>query len=84
MNYTPVGVCARNIEFEIENGLVKSIDFTGGCNGNLGGISSLIVGMKVEDVIQKLEGVDCKGRGTSCPDQISIAFKKYLAENPSN
>ncbi len=84
MNFTPVGVCARNIEFEIEDGIVKSLDFVGGCNGNLGGISSLLVGMKVEDVINKLSGIDCKGRGTSCPDQISIAFKQYLEENPNN
>ncbi len=83
MNFKTSGVCARNINFEVEDGILKSIDFDGGCNGNLSGIGNLLVGMKVEDIISKLNGVDCKGRGTSCPDQVSIALKQYMAEQNS-
>jgi uncharacterized protein (TIGR03905 family) len=74
--YTPEGVCSRQIELEIEDGIVKSLRVIGGCNGNLQGISKLVEGMKVEDVIKKLRGIDCGGRGTSCPDQIARALEE--------
>ena len=74
--YIPEGVCSRQIEFEVENGIVKSLRVIGGCNGNLQGIAKLVVGMKVEEVIKKLEGIDCGGRGTSCPDQIAKALEQ--------
>ncbi len=74
--YTPVGVCARQIEFEVEDGIVKNLKVVGGCDGNLQGIVKLVVGMKVEDVIKKLKGIDCKKRGTSCPDQIAKALEQ--------
>lgn len=74
--YTPIGVCSRQIEIEVENGIVKSLEVIGGCNGNLQGISKLVIGMKIEDVIEKLKGIDCGGKGTSCPDQISKALEE--------
>lgn len=74
--YTPIGVCLRQIEIEVENGIVKSLEVIGGCNGNLQGISKLVIGMKIEDVIEKLKGIDCGGKGTSCPDQISKALEE--------
>lgn len=73
--YTPVGVCSRQIEIEVEEGIVKSIKVIGGCSGNLQGISRLVKGMKIEEVISKLKGIDCGGKGTSCPDQISKALE---------
>ena len=73
--FTPIGVCSRKIDFEIENGVITDIQYTGGCNGNLKGISALVKGMKVDDVISKLKGVDCGGRGTSCPDQLARALE---------
>ena len=74
--YEPKGVCSRQINFEVENGIVTKLEVLGGCNGNLQGISKLVEGMKVEDVIKKLKGIDCKGRGTSCPDQIARALEE--------
>ncbi len=78
IEYTPKGVCSRKITAEIEDGIVKSVMFIGGCNGNTQGISRLVVGMKVEDVIGRLENVNCGGRGTSCPDQLAKALKQAL------
>lgn len=78
IEYTPKGVCARKITIETENGVVENVKFTGGCNGNTQGISLLVKGMKVEEVIARLENVDCGGRGTSCPDQLAKALKKAL------
>ena len=74
-NYIPRGVCSRLIELEIEDDVIKSCRFTGGCNGNLKGIGKLVQGMEVDEAIEKLEGIDCAGRGTSCPDQLSKALK---------
>lgn len=78
IDYTPKGVCSRKIIAEVENGIVKKVQFIGGCNGNTQGISRLVEGMKVDDVIAKLESVDCGGRGTSCPDQLAKALKQAL------
>jgi len=79
--YYPTGVCSREMIFDIDDGIVKDLITIGGCNGNLKGISSLIKGMKIEDVISRLDGIDCNGRGTSCPDQISKALKEFLNKN---
>ena len=76
--YTPHGVCSRQIELEVEDGVVKNLKVIGGCNGNLQGISRLAEGMKVEDVIKRLKGIDCAGKGTSCPDQIAKALEEIL------
>lgn len=78
IEYTPKGVCSRKITAEIEDGIVKKIVFTGGCNGNTQGVARLAQGMKVEDVIARLENVDCGGRGTSCPDQLAKALRQAL------
>ena len=79
--YTPRGVCSRRMTFEIENGIVTDLKVEGGCNGNLKGISSLVEGLPVEEVIERLSGINCGGRGTSCPDQIAQALEKFAAEN---
>ncbi len=73
--YVPRGVCSRMIELEIENDIIKNVRFMGGCHGNLQGISALVKGMAVDEAIEKLEGIDCSGRGTSCPDQLAKALK---------
>ena len=75
--YIPKGVCSREMNFEIEDGVIKTLNVVGGCNGNLKGISSLLSGMKVDDAIKKLKGIECGYKNTSCPDQISIALKEY-------
>ena len=79
ISYTPKGVCSRKIDIEVEDGIVKKVHFTGGCNGNTQGVSKLVEGMKVQDVIDRLEGIDCNGRGTSCPAQLAEALKSALS-----
>ena len=74
--FKPQGVCSTEIIVEVENGVIQKLKVINGCDGNLKGISKLVEGMKVEEVIKKLEGVDCRGRGTSCPDQIAKALKQ--------
>ena len=76
INYKTRGVCSREIKIEVEGDIVKSVRFVGGCNGNTQGISNLVVGMKVDDVIQRLKGIDCNGRGTSCPAQLAQALEQ--------
>ena len=75
MKYTTKGVCSRSIEIEGDGDTIQSVKFNGGCNGNTKGISSLVKGMKVDDVISRLKGTDCGGRGTSCPDQLARALE---------
>lgn len=75
------GVCSRSIEIELEGDTVKSVTFNGGCNGNTKGISSLVRGMKVDEVITRLKGTDCGGRGTSCPDQLAKALEQAKMQN---
>ena len=78
INYTTKGTCSRQINIEVEAGIIKSCEFIGGCNGNLKGISRLVTGMKVEDVIAKVEGTTCGPKSTSCPDQLAQALKQAL------
>ena len=78
IKYNPKGVCAREFLIDVENGIVRSVKITGGCNGNLQGISRLIEGMKVEDIIARIEGIRCGFKNTSCPDQIAQALKQAL------
>lgn len=75
--YITRGTCARKINFEVENGIITACEFVGGCAGNTQGIAKLVVGMKVEDVINRTKGIQCRG-GTSCPDQLSKALTEYL------
>lgn len=77
MNYKTSGVCSREINFDILDNKVTSVEFLNGCQGNLFGISRLIEGMNVDEVISKLKGIDCKGKGTSCPDQLAKALESY-------
>ena len=78
--FTPRGVCSVEIAFDIENGIVKNVNFTRGCSGNTQGVAKLAEGMKAEDVIARLKGTDCASRGTSCPDQFAKALELALAE----
>ncbi|MFI3263395.1 MAG: TIGR03905 family TSCPD domain-containing protein [Rikenellaceae bacterium] len=78
ITYTPSGVCCRLIEFEATDGILKNVKFYGGCNGNLTGISKLVEGRPIESVIATLKGVDCNGKGTSCPDQLARALEKTI------
>ncbi len=80
LSYKTSGVCCRTITVEIEDEIIKSVYFEGGCNGNTKGISALVEGMKVEDVISRLEGVKCGFKGTSCPDQLAKALKSIKQE----
>lgn len=74
--FTPSGVCSRKMLIEVEDGIVKDLKVIGGCNGNLQGISALVKGMKIEDVVAKLDGLRCGGKNTSCPDQLAQALKE--------
>ncbi len=76
--YKTKGVCSSKIDFEVEDGVIKNVNFTGGCNGNLKGIGKLVEGMKVEDVIERLEGLTCGFKNTSCPAQLANALKEIL------
>ncbi len=76
--YKPQGVCSREMIFEIEGDIVKSVKIVGGCAGNTLGLSSLIKGMKIKDVIEKLKGIPCGVKSTSCPDQLAKALEEYI------
>ena len=78
--YKTKGVCAQMIYFDLEDNKVKNVQFIGGCNGNLKGISQLIEGMDVDDVIAKLEGTSCGMKKTSCPDQLAAALKEAVSQ----
>ena len=75
--YYPKGVCSRRYVIDIEDDKIVSLEVEGGCQGNLRGISRIVQGMNVDDVIKAFEGVDCGGKGTSCPDQIARALISY-------
>lgn len=77
--YTPRGVCSRRMVVELDdNGVIENVRIDGGCNGNLQGISRLVVGMKAEEAIARMEGISCGGKPSSCPDQLAQALKKAL------
>ena len=78
MIYKTTGTCSKEIHFELEGDTLKSVQFIGGCDGNLKGITSLVTGMKVADVIAKLDGIECRTKGTSCPDQLARALKEVV------
>lgn len=77
MQYKTSGTCSQLIDFEVEDDIIKSVAFTGGCNGNLKGISALVSGMRVDDAIAKLKGIKCGFKNTSCPDQLARALEQY-------
>lgn len=74
--YTPRGVCSRQFSFDIEDGVVRDLQVVGGCNGNLQGISQLVKGMSVDEVVTRLRGIRCGMKPTSCPDQIARALEE--------
>ena len=80
ISYKTKGVCSRSIQIEVEDNIVKSVRFEGGCNGNTAGISKVVEGMKIDEVISRLENISCGFKGTSCPDQLAKALKQ-LKEN---
>lgn len=75
MIYKTKGTCSSAIDIQVKDGVIESVQFTGGCNGNLKGIAALVQGMKVEDAISRLEGIRCGMKPTSCPDQLAQALK---------
>lgn len=77
MIYKTNGTCCSEISFEVENNIITSVNFKGGCNGNLKGIAALVVGMDKDEVIRKLEGMHCGMKSTSCPDQLAKALKEW-------
>ena len=78
--YQPQGVCSRVMEFDIEENVIRSLQVTGGCSGNLRGISSILRGKTLDEVIEAFDGIQCGNRPTSCPDQIAKALKQYKAQ----
>ena len=77
--YTPRGVCSRRMVVELsDSGVIENVRIDGGCNGNLQGISRLVQGMKAEEAIERMEGISCGGKGTSCPDQLAQALKEAV------
>ncbi|MCL2053751.1 MAG: TIGR03905 family TSCPD domain-containing protein [Oscillospiraceae bacterium] len=80
INYTPSKVCAKQILVEVNDGVVGDVRFVGGCGGNAAGISKLAKGMKADELIKRLENINCGGRGTSCPDQLAQALKTFNGE----
>jgi len=78
--YKTKGTCSQRIFFEIEDGKLKNVQYLGGCNGNLQGISALVEGMDVHEVIRRVQGIHCGMKPTSCPDQLARALKEALGE----
>lgn len=79
--YYPRGVCSRKMTFDVENGIVKELKVEGGCSGNLQGISSLVKGLPVDEVINRLSGIRCGAKSTSCPAQIAEALRQFKEKN---
>ena len=79
--YKTRGTCAREISFELEDGIIKNVSFFGGCNGNLKGIAALVEGKKAEEIIPLIKGTKCGFKPTSCPDQLALALEEALNAN---
>ena len=84
MDYKTRGTCSTSIHFDLDGDIVRNVQFTGGCNGNLKGIGKLVEGMHARDVIDRLEGVTCGFKNTSCPDQLSKALRQALVQTESH
>lgn len=80
MRYKTKGVCSMAIDFDVVDGKVVNAGFIGGCSGNTQGVARLVEGMDIDEAIKRMEGIDCGGRGTSCPDQFAKALKAYKEE----
>lgn len=81
MKYVTLGVCSKEINFDIVENKIKNVSFIGGCDGNLLGISSLVEGMDINEVISRLRGIQCGSKDTSCPDQLARALEVYKTKN---
>ena len=81
MRYQTKGTCSTAIDIEVNDGIIESVKFTGGCNGNLQGISALVKGMSAQEAISRLKGIRCGFKNTSCPDQLAQALECILANN---
>ena len=79
--YTPKGVCSMQMIFDIDNNIIKSLKIIGGCPGNTIGVSRLVIGKTVDEVIEMLKGIPCGARGTSCPDQVATALEEYKKQH---
>ena len=79
IHYTPKGVCSRQIDIVVEDGVIQSVKFTGGCPGNTQGVAALVRGMKAEEVIARCQGIQCRN-GTSCPDQLAQALSQAVED----
>lgn len=75
ITYPCIGTCSHQVEIELEEGIIRSVVFTGGCHGNTQGIAALVCGMRAAEAADKLAGIDCRNRGTSCPDQLAKALR---------
>lgn len=82
IQYQTQGTCSKFIGIGIKDNIITRIEFLGGCQGNLTGISNLVVGMNIDDVITRLQGIDCGGKGTSCPDQLARCLIEYKNRTP--
>ncbi len=80
IHYNTKGVCARSIDIELEDEIIRAVKFTGGCSGNTQGVAALVIGMNAKDAIQRLSGIRCGFKSTSCPDQLARALSEALAE----
>ncbi|MDE6827245.1 TIGR03905 family TSCPD domain-containing protein [uncultured Alistipes sp.] len=80
LTYPCVGTCSKQIEIELEGDVIRSVEFAGGCHGNTQGIAALVQGMRAEEAVARLKGIDCRGRGTSCPDQLARALESMQAD----
>lgn len=78
--YQPRGVCSRKMTVELENGIIRDVRVEGGCNGNLQGISRLVIGMPAKEAIERMRGIRCGGKPSSCPDQLSVALEQALQQ----
>jgi len=78
LEYKTRGTCSRQVNIEVEDGIVTACSFVGGCSGNTQGVASLVVGMKVEDAVARLKGIKCGFKPTSCPDQLALALEKIV------
>lgn len=79
--YNTKGVCSRSIQIAIEDGIIQEVVYHGGCSGNTQGVAALVKGMRVTEAIERLCGIRCGFKSTSCPDQLALALKEYLSKN---
>ncbi|MDE6318093.1 MAG: TIGR03905 family TSCPD domain-containing protein [Muribaculaceae bacterium] len=80
-HYDTCGTCSRAIDIEINDGVITSVAFAGGCHGNTQGVAALVAGMKPEHVVGRIKGIKCGSKGTSCPDQLAKALEEIMEKN---